>query len=493
MLNYQKILTQLKQQAVKNLSLNSKLLDNHTAFVALPGARHHGLDYLADAIAAKSPCVIVDQDEQRQVASQQINVIRVPGLVAQLGSFAAAFYDHPSEKLAIHAVTGTNGKTSCSQFIAQALALLGERCAVVGTLGMGIWPRLTANTYTTPDAITLQSFLAECVRQKINHVSLEASSIALVAGRMQGCSIHTALFTNFTQDHLDYHQTMDAYAAAKRQLFHFPGIKAAMINVDDALGQEFFTDYAEQFPCWAISTQHKDLNTSHSVSVVFANFNQSGIHAKIQSPQGAEKLSSPLLGEFNLENLLLVLAWLLEYGLELSAAMKIIAQLQSPPGRMLALGGGHHPLVVVDYAHTPDALEKVLQTLRQHCYRQLWCIFGCGGNRDPSKRLLMGQIASRLADRVIVTTDNPRDEKPELIAQQVLPEPILGYSEIILDRAAAIASAIEQASPDDIILVAGKGHENYQEIKGERFDFDDVVWVKKYLKDADTPLPKTLF
>ena len=477
---YQKLITHLKQLHVKHLTLNAQGTNKDTAFVALPGIKHHGLDFIDQAIKAEAPCVIIDA--QNPFVSEQIAIVRIPNLTQELGFFAAAFYDNPSKKLAVHATTGTNGKTSCSQFIAQALALRGERCGVIGTLGIGIWPDLTPMPNTTPDAITIQKFLAECVTQGIQQVSIEASSIALDAGRLQGCTIHSALFTNLSQDHLDYHHDMAAYAAAKQLLFEFPGLQTALINSDDAFGAKLLQRYAGQITCMATTLKP---TTSHTpaITVLAASYTQQGIQATLQTPQGIGVLTSQLLGQFNLENLLLVVAWLLEYGLTLEETLQCIAALKSPEGRMTPIQYKNKPLVVIDYAHTPEALAKALQVLRHHCQGKLWCVFGCGGNRDTSKRPLMGAIASQLADYVIVTTDNPRYEAPEMIAAEVLPAPAAGHSQIILDRKEAIAYAVQQAKPEDLILIAGKGHETYQEIQGERFDCDDFALASCSLKN----------
>lgn len=472
---YQKFITHLKQLQVKHLTLNAQESNQETAFVALSGIKHHGLDFIDHAIKAQAPCVIIDADQP--FVSNHITILRIPHLEKELGFFAAAFYDDPSKKLAVHATTGTNGKTSCSQFIAQALQSRGERCGVIGTLGIGVWPYLAPMHYTTPDAITIQKFLAECVTQGIQQVSIEASSIALVAGRLQGCTIHSALFTNFTQDHLDYHQDMASYAAAKQLLFEFPNLNTAIINIDDAFGATLLERYAKRLTCIATTTKPSAAHTP-ALSVLAQSYTPQGIQATLQTPQGVGLLTSSLLGQFNLENLLLVVAWLLQYGLTLEETLQCIAALKSPKGRMTPLQYENKPLVVIDYAHTPEALEKTLQVLRNHCQGKLWCVFGCGGNRDTTKRPLMGAIANRLADVVIVTTDNPRYEAAEMIAAAILPNPIAGQSEIILDRKAAIAYAIQQASPEDLILIAGKGHETYQEIQGKRFDCDDFELVK---------------
>ncbi len=461
----QEVLARLRQIGVQDLSLNSQQLNSSTAFIAIQGSKHHGLEFLAQAMQAEVPCVLVDAADP-ELFSQHEKIILVEDLREHLGDFASAFYHHPSQYLKIHAVTGTNGKTSCSQFIAQALMLLGEKCAVIGTLGMGLWPNLKTIPNTTPDAITLQKFLAKCVAEGVQHISMEASSIAIDQNRLQGCYLDTAIFTNLTQDHLDYHGSMEAYGAAKQKLFTFPGLKYAIVNADDEFGKKLITS--------ALAGAAKFESFSKSM-VLSEAYTFSGIRTEIQTPQGQGELKSSLLGQFNLENLLAILTWMLAQNIPFEKALAILSQLKNPRGRMEVIRIPNKPLVVIDYAHTPDALEKALKALRTHCEGKLWCVFGCGGNRDKAKRPLMGKIALALADEVVLTSDNPRDEDPAAIIHDIAANSALK----IPDRAAAIEYAMTHAAPKDIVLIAGKGHETYQEIQGKKYPFEDKTIVQR--------------
>lgn len=479
------LLTQLKALGVKHLSLDSRRLDKSTAFVAIQGTQHHGIEFIDQAIEAGVPCVLVGDHLTQNENLKKIPFIEVPNLNEYLGDFASAFYGYPSRRLKIHAITGTNGKTSCSQFIAQALMLLGEKCAVIGTLGMGVWPDLKEIPNTTPDAISLQGFLADCVVQGVQHVSIEASSIALVQGRMQGCEIYSAIFTNLTQDHLDFHGSMESYAEAKHKLFDFPGLQHAIINADDALGEKLLS-FRVNTQDFSFSAGKKDQDSlhSHHIIVLSSCFTAAGISARVQTSQGVGTLKSPLLGYFNLENLLAVFTWMLAQSVPLAQALTIIPKLKNPKGRMEVVNNSdfEKPLVMIDYAHTPDALEKVLKALRSHCEGELWCVFGCGGNRDKTKRPLMGKITVELADHVVITSDNPRNEDPKKIIEEIQGKCVSKRVNCILDRTQAIEYAIKNAKHDDIILIAGKGHENYQEIKGKKLFFDDAEVAKRLLK-----------
>ena len=480
---FQTSIKQLHDLGVTDLSLNSNQCNPTTAFVALQGAKHHGLEFAQQALSQGTLCILID--EKDPTPTQNFPCIRIPNLHKALAKFSSEFYDHPSKHLSITAITGTNGKTSCSQFLAQVLHLQKETCGVIGTLGMGVWPDLKSIPNTTPDAISLQHFFATMREQHVKYISMEASSIALVAGRMDECHIETAIFTNLTQDHLDYHGTMEAYAEAKHLLFQFPSIKKMIFNVDDAYGQQWFEAYQHSHECWTYSVRENKNHPRH-IYATEITFNDQGVQAKIITASETGMLHCSLIGAFNLENVLAILAWLLAHGKNFANALALMAQLTPVAGRMNTLGGGKQPLVVVDFAHTPDALAKALTSLRAHCEGKLWCVFGCGGNRDKTKRPQMGKLAAALADVLLITSDNPRDESPESIAADILAG-ITSQPLVILDREAAIRYAIQHAASNDVILIAGKGHENYQEIKGERFPMSDTAMAEAALNMNERP------
>lgn len=459
---------------IKNLRLDSREIKPGDAFIALHGQQQDGHQYIEQAI--KNGAALIIAERQRD---SSVPLLVVPHLKKKLAHLAAYFYDHPSHHLQIHAVTGTNGKTSCCQFISQAFNLLAKPCAYMGTLGVSFgdkhWPLLN----TTPDPVTLQRILRELLEAGAKYIALEASSIALVEGRLQETKIHTAIFTNLTLDHLDYHNTMKAYADAKRILFAWPGLQQAVINMDDAFGRELSAEFSQAYPCLTYAVQ---LNSNALLRVEHWQALTQGLQMQISYAGEKKTLASSLLGEFNVSNLLATLAVLLQQQISFEQAVKILQQLKGVPGRLQCLGGENLPQVVIDYAHTPDALRNALLALRQHSQGKLVCVFGCGGNRDKSKRPLMGSLAVELADEIVVTSDNPRYEDPATIIEEIL----AGIVErkkirVIADRHEAIRVAIQSAAKQDIVLLAGKGHEAYQEIAGQKFPFDDYQEAKKVL------------
>ena len=370
------------------------------------------------------------------------------------------------------AVTGTNGKTSVSWWLAQALAALPQAvaCGVVGTLGVGRLQALVPTGLTTPDPVVLQQTLRELADAGVSVCALEASSIGIVERRLDGTHIHTALFTNFTQDHLDYHGSMAAYWAAKAELFSWPGLKAAVLNIDDEQGAAL-ADQLQDLDLWTTSCQRLARLQARHITW------QQGLMFEVCEGAETHVLQTRLLGDYNVANLLCVIAGLRSLGVPLKDAVQACAGLQPVPGRMDCLGGDHAPLAVVDYAHTPDALEKALHTLRQVTQQrggQLWCVFGCGGDRDPAKRPLMGAVADQGADHVVLTSDNPRSENAQAIISQML-RGVAGQHavQVQVDRAQAIAHALQHAGTNDVVLIAGKGHEATQEIAGQKFVFSD--------------------
>ncbi|MHB8823100.1 MAG: UDP-N-acetylmuramoyl-L-alanyl-D-glutamate--2,6-diaminopimelate ligase, partial [Pseudomonadaceae bacterium] len=390
---------------------------------------------------------------------------------------AGRFYGEPSRILHLLGVTGTNGKTSVSQLVAQALDRLGERCGIIGTLGNGFHGELEQGYHTTPDTIGVQATLASLKQHEARAVAMEVSSHGLEQGRVAALAFDVAVFTNLSRDHLDYHGSMEAYAAAKARLFDMPGLRCRVINLDDAFGRSLAAQPQEsRLITYSLEDASADLYCPEP------QLDDDGIHARLITPQGERSLRSPLLGRFNVSNVLAAVGALLGMDWPLDEILAVLPELHGPAGRMQRLGGGDLPLVVVDYAHTPDALEKVLTALRPHARGQLVCLFGCGGERDRGKRALMAQVAERLADRVVATDDNPRNEP----AEQILEDIRQGFAQpervqFRPGRGAAIAAAIAAAQPEDVVLLAGKGHEDYQEICGVRQPFSDLDEARKAL------------
>lgn len=452
---------------IGGITLDSRHVRDGDLFVAFPGLRHDGRDYIAQAVAAGAAAVVLES--QGAVAHQlAVPSVQIEGLAEQLSALADRFYQQPSAALQVIGITGTNGKTSVSQMLAQALDRLGSRCGVIGTLGSGLAGALIDHGMTTPDAVAVQAQLASMRDQGASHVAMEVSSHALDQHRVAAVRFAVAVFTNLSRDHLDYHGTMAAYGEAKAQLFQ-RDLQAAVVNLDDAFGRELAERCAAPVIGYSLSDPAATLYCRELLC------DSLGLNARLQV-QGREfALRSPLLGSFNMSNLLAVLGSLLALGVDAGAAVEQVAQLQPPAGRMQRLGGGDLPLVVVDYAHTPDALEKALTALHQHAAGRVVCIFGCGGDRDNGKRPMMARVAEQFAEAVVVTDDNPRTEPSQQIIEQICqgaehPQALT----VIPNRAQAIASTIAAARPGDVILLAGKGHENYQEIDGVRHPFSDI-------------------
>ncbi|OWL89859.1 UDP-N-acetylmuramoyl-L-alanyl-D-glutamate--2,6-diaminopimelate ligase [Halopseudomonas aestusnigri] len=452
---------------IHGITLDSRHVRDGDLFVAFPGLRHDGRDYIAQAVAAGAAAVVLES--QGAVAHQlAVPSVQIEGLAEQLSALADRFYQQPSAALQVIGITGTNGKTSVSQMLAQALDRLGNRCGVIGTLGSGLAGALIDHGMTTPDAVAVQAQLASMRDQGASHVAMEVSSHALDQHRVAAVRFAVAVFTNLSRDHLDYHGTMAAYGEAKARLFQ-RDLQAAVVNLDDAFGRELAERCAAPVIGYSLSDPAATLYCRELVC------DSLGLNARLQV-QGREfALRSPLLGSFNMSNLLAVLGGLLALGVDAGAAVEQVAQLQPPAGRMQRLGGGDLPLVVVDYAHTPDALEKALTALHQHAAGRVVCIFGCGGDRDNGKRPMMARVAEQFAEAVVVTDDNPRTEPSQQIIEQICrgaehPQALT----VIPNRAQAIASTIAAAQPGDVILLAGKGHENYQEIDGVRHPFSDI-------------------
>lgn len=460
---------------IGSLELDSRQVQPGSLFLAVPGRTHDGRQHIDQALAAGAAAVAYEAEGAGPVEAR-VPVVPVRGLAGQLSAIAGRFYAQPSQALRVIGITGTNGKTSVSQMLATALAALGEPCGVIGTLGSGMPGQLLDHGMTTPDALRVQQQLARLRDQGANSVSMEVSSHALDQHRVAAVKFELAVFTNLSRDHLDYHGDMASYGAAKAALFERP-LRAAVINLDDAFADQLIQRCQCRVLTYSLSNSAADIYCSA------IRYDQQGIHAQVHFAGQQAVLKSSLLGAFNLANLLAVLGSLLALDVDLQPAVDQLAVLDAPAGRMQRVGRPGTPVVVVDYAHTPDALEKALSALRAHVQGNLTCVFGCGGDRDNGKRPLMGQVAESLADRLIVTDDNPRGEASASIIEQILsgiarPE----ASRVIANRAEAIHHSITEAQAGDLILLAGKGHETYQEIKGVRHPFSDIEQAERALQ-----------
>lgn len=455
---------------IRELTLDSRNVRPGDLFLAVPGNKVDGRAHIADALKRGAAAVAYEVEGATVLPMTDVPLIPVKGLIAQLSDIAGRFYGEPSRLVNLVGVTGTNGKTSITQLVAQALDALGEHCGLIGTLGTGFHGALQSGRLTTPDPIAVQSTLYDLKKAGAHAVAMEVSSHALDQGRVAALDFDIAVLSNLSRDHLDYHGSMQAYAAAKARLFAWPGLKCRVLNLDDAFGREL----AEQAHDSRLITYSLS-DASATLCCRDAHFDDHGVRATLVTAHGEYSLRSPLLGRFNLSNVLAAVGVLMGMAYPLDDILKAMRNVEGPAGRMQRLGGSDKPLVVVDYAHTPDALDQVLQALRPHAKGQLLCLFGCGGDRDSGKRPLMAQVAERLADRVLVTDDNPRSEDPQRIFDDIR----AGFSSaanatFVAGRGAAIAQLIASASLDDVVVLAGKGHEDYQEIDGERQPFSDL-------------------
>jgi UDP-N-acetylmuramoyl-L-alanyl-D-glutamate--2,6-diaminopimelate ligase len=487
------------QLMISGLSMDSREVRKGDCFVAVKGAATDGGRFIDQAIQRGAVAVLIDEEISHcsKVSNAEVPLLKIRDLSNLVSEIAGRFYGHPSRSMDLVAFTGTNGKTTCSRLYAQLLAEIfttrqGSRSAFVGTTGYAI----TQPTYsqasddlfdaknpvgtalTTPDAVNMQRILAELQACGADRVALEASSHSLQQQRIAGLVIDTAVFTNLSRDHLDYHGSLEHYAAAKARLFAMSSLKQAVINQDDTVGREILADLQPHVNAVTFSLE----SPVADVYCTEMNFTGQGVTASVVTPWGQGEIKSSLLGKFNLANLLAVIAAAGVAGIGLRDILRVIPLLTPVPGRMELVSAELKPRVIVDYAHTPDALEKALQALRGHCTGQLWVVFGCGGDRDVGKRAAMGEIAQRCADRVVVTSDNPRTEPPQQIAQHIL-EGIQVEVDVELDRRQAIISSISKASAEDIVLIAGKGHESYQIIGVDPFPFSDQEEAKTALQN----------
>lgn len=468
---------------VDGLQMDSRQVKKGDVFFALFGKNHDARDYIDVAIDHGAVAVVADAsgDWQGLRWAGKVPVFAVPGLRSKLGEIAANFYQQPSHAMPVIGVTGTNGKTSCTQFIAQMLNYLGQRCGVVGTLGSGVYPDLKDTGFTTPDPLLLQAALADFRDQHIAAVAMEASSQGLHQHRLQAVEFHTAVFTNLTRDHLDYHGTMQSYAESKRRLFESPDLKVGVVNMDD--------DHAVvMLNALPRSARSYTFSVGSQLANVYARkieYRVDGFDLEVCTPWGEGVIRCHLLGAFNISNLLAAVTAVmtLPAAYALDDVLKAASAIKAVDGRMVVVGSVDGMTAVVDYAHTPDGLRSALEAVRQHASGKVWCVFGCGGNRDQGKRPLMAEVAESLADHVIVTDDNPRLENADDIVRQIM----LGFVrrdavQVERDRAQAIRLAVSQAGAGDVVLVAGKGHENYQDIGGQRMAFSDASQVRLALQ-----------
>lgn len=449
-------------------------------FLACRGEYADGRNYIAEALAKGAAAVLWDPaDGFAWKEEWAVPHLPVPDLSQRAGLVAAHLYGYPSRDMAVIGITGTNGKTSISHWLAQAFSLLGQKAALIGTVGNGFYGALTETTHTTPDPVTVQQKLAEYRRQGARAVTMEVSSHGLDQGRVNGVSFATAVFTNLTRDHLDYHGSMESYGAAKEKLFHWEGLKHAVVNADDTFGRELAARIDRSRT--QVITYGLEQGDVRPLSL---SANLDGLQLEVTTPWGTISLRSALLGRFNAANLMACLATLCANGVPLAEAARVLGQIQPARGRMQRIGGANEPLVVVDYAHTPDALEKALSTLAEirAADSRLYCVFGCGGDRDPGKRPMMGAIAARIADVAVVTSDNPRTEDPMAIIEQVRAG-MQRTGHVEVDRARAIHWAIRDARSGDIVLIAGKGHEEYQDVAGVKRPFSDFRVAEQALTE----------
>ena len=475
------------QILIHGISMDSRKTKPGDLFLACHGAKTSGVHYLREAINAGAVAIAAEADAGLQRFINDVPVVAVKDLSANAGIIAARFHDHPSAKMQVIGVTGTNGKTSTACFIAQAIGgIENHKAGLIGTMGYGIWPQLKPGANTTPDPVTIQATLADFFRRGIDAVIMEVTSIGLEQGRVHGVDFQIGIYTNLTVDHLDYHGNMHAYAESKKQLFTCHGLRHAIINVDDEFGRKLAGALPSSVNCigYGLVERFATMAGTKRKSLVQAvvEENTKGLALTIRSPWGEGQLQVAIGGRYNAYNLLASLAALCLLEVPLQLALDRLAVLSPVPGRLEHFGGAALPDVYVDYAHTPDALNNVLSYLRGQCPGRLICVFGCGGNRDRTKRPQMGAIAASQASMVILTNDNPRHEDPQTIIDDIL-SGISNRSGVCveLDRGLAIAHAIRSAQAGDMILVAGKGHETYQEVAGQRYPFSDRQLIRRLL------------
>jgi UDP-N-acetylmuramoyl-L-alanyl-D-glutamate--2,6-diaminopimelate ligase len=475
---------------VSDLTLDSRQVRTGSLFFALPGQKEHGLRFAAEAAAHGASAVLWEPSTDVTPPSLPPGVFgaAVPNLKSLVGRIADRFFNWPSSQLRIAGVTGTNGKTTCAYLLAQCLERLGLAAAYIGTIGWGRPASLAEPTHTTPDAVTVHRTLAQLRGSGVREVAMEVSSHALDQSRVDGVRFYIAAFTNLTRDHLDYHGSMQKYGAAKAKLFQAADLKHVVINIGDEFGRALARDYAGGASVIAVWVGPGDSGwlADRALHATQVRMEARGISIDLDGSFGKVTVTTQLMGRFNAENSLVVLGCLLSLGVSLADAANALAECKPAPGRMevVKTDSRNKPTVVVDYAHTPDALAKALSAAREHCEGALWCVFGCGGDRDSGKRPVMGGIADDLADQIIVTDDNPRSEDPHAITRDILQGIKSRTVRVIHDRGEAIATALKEAQAIDLVLIAGKGHEDYQIYGETRRAFSDRSEAERLLGAA---------
>ncbi|MGV6988592.1 UDP-N-acetylmuramoyl-L-alanyl-D-glutamate--2,6-diaminopimelate ligase [Testudinibacter sp. P80/BLE/0925] len=479
-------LPQLPRLSLNRIELDSRKVQRGDLFVALLGHQRDGREFIPQAIANGASAVLAQTEHPQQhlaiTTQHHVVIVHYYQLDQQLSAIAGEFYHHPSTQLTLLGVTGTNGKTTVAQLLAQWGQLLGKTTAVMGTIGNGLYGKTAEAANTTGSAVEVQANLADFVRQGAEMAVMEVSSHGLVQHRVEALHFKTALFTNLSRDHLDYHQTMQAYAEAKFRLFNELACENRIINADDPIGAQWLARLPSAVAVSAEPDRH--LTQAYYLQATRIDYHENGANIAFRSGWGDGELDSRLIGSFNVSNLLLVAATLLQLGYPLQQLCESVNRLSGVCGRMEMFTAADKPMAIVDYAHTPDALQQALQAARLHCKGRLWCVFGCGGDRDRGKRPLMGAIAERFADEVVLTDDNPRTEDPCLILQEIasgLEQP--HSATVIHGRELALQYALQRAQPDDVILIAGKGHEDYQIIGETKLHFSDRELVRQLLEE----------
>jgi UDP-N-acetylmuramoyl-L-alanyl-D-glutamate--2,6-diaminopimelate ligase len=460
---------------LSDISNDSRRVKKNTLFLAYPGMNVDGRNYIPEALKKGAKAIFYEKKDFVWKKSWNVSHLPVDDLKNKEGEIAHFFFKEPSKKIHTIGVTGTNGKTSCTYWLAELQNILGKKTGFIGTLGYG-YKKVKAQAYTTPDAISNHRIFKEFKSNNVKSVVMEVSSHALAQGRVNSIHFDVAVFTNLSRDHLDYHLNFKNYFNEKKKLFQFPSLKVAVINIDDSYGKKIKTSLAKnKIKVITYGIKNGDIRATH------INYSASSTTFNLHFKKETYEVDTPLVGEFNVYNVLAVFGALVGSGFAVKKIIKQLANISQVPGRMEKIGNKSTPKVFIDYAHTPDALQKALETLKNKTHGKLICVFGCGGNRDTGKREAMAKAASELADMSFITSDNPRNENPKKIINEISKH-MKGLFTIEIKRDKAIEKAIQFAKKEDVILIAGKGHEKYQEINGIKYPFSDQKCTKNALK-----------